>query len=242
MLDLERVFSPAHMKTEFPETPLSDSDIVPDEVQNELIRWRDVFSAGAFNIGDIANKMIERASGQGWVVTNDRIYRAVGKFCGKSGRTIRYYAETSAFYPANIRNKFEVLPFSHFVFARTKCSEWETVLEYAAENPEKSLSEVMAHFNETRVTTESHIMTGISVSASYSDGVEMREVSQNYYPTQQARAAVRINAVGDLLTALDRFERVLPELRIEDENTLSDLSLMVSELRNRARNLTVTRV
>lgn len=230
MLDLEKVLSPVYVRPGGLETNLSDSDIVPDEVQAELIQWRDAFSAGAFRIGDIANEMIIRASTQGWSVTNDRIYKAVGKFCGKSGRTIRYYSETSAFYPVNIRNKYDVLPFSHFVFARTKGDDWELVLEYASEHPESSLSEITVHFeNVGRFSHDRDWDADVPQ--------ELREYSQQY-----ARSLSRANVVGDLLTALDKFERELPRLYEGDPVGASDMAELIATMRKWARNLTTQAV
>jgi len=230
MMDLEVALSPVHVRPAL-ETHVSDSDIVPDEVQAELITWRDAFTTGGFMIGDIANEMIVRAASNKWAVTNDRIYRAVGKFCGKSGRTIRYYAETSAFYSVNIRNEYDVLPFSHFVYARTKGKEWESVLIFAAEHPEVSLSEVMAHFSYVAQFPQEQGQDG-------EVGEKMREYSQNYYPSPHGYMVANANAVGDLLTALDRFERALPALKIADPVVLSDITNDMLSLRKRARNLT----
>lgn len=231
MLDLEVALSPVHVRPSDLETHVSDSDIVPDEVQAELITWRDAFTTGGFRIGDIANEMIMRASSYRWTVTNDRIYSAVGKFCGKSGRTIRYYAETSAFYSANIRNDYDVLPFSHFVYARTKGKEWESVLIYAAEHPEMSLSGVMAHFSDAAQFPHEQ-------ESDEENGNKMREYSQDYYPSPYGYALAKANAVGDLLTALDRFERALPGFKIGDPVALKEITSDVLSLRNRARNLT----
>ena len=72
-------------------------------------------------------------------VTQDRIFNAIGNFCGKSGRTVRYYAETAGFYPRLVRDEFDVLPFSFFVFARYEGDNWRNVLEFALLRPEISL-------------------------------------------------------------------------------------------------------
>lgn len=114
---------------------LSDAEIVEDELQSELIQWRDVFRAGQFRIGDIALEIIEKASERGITIPDYRVDEAVSRFCGKSPRTVRYYRETSAYYPQEIRQEFEVLPFSHFVFARTLGNRWREVLEFSASQP-----------------------------------------------------------------------------------------------------------
>ena len=111
---------------------VSDADIVPDEYQMVLLQYADVYKYAAFDIGDIANLLINMAASKGFGVTVARVYEAVGRFCDKSGRTVRYYAEAAAFYPKSVRNEYDMLPFSHFSFARRVGDGSRVVLEYAA--------------------------------------------------------------------------------------------------------------
>lgn len=116
------------------EFKLSDNDIVTEEHQNELMRWRDVFRVGQFDIGDIAAEEIIRMSQSGVAATHDRIFRAIGKYCGKEGRTVRYYYETAIFFSQGVRREFDELPFSHFVLARQYKNNWRGILEYSQAN------------------------------------------------------------------------------------------------------------
>lgn len=116
----------------------SDNDIVPQEYQHELIYWRDNFRQGYFAIGDIANSLIQQIADSSTPITHDRVYQAIGNFIGKSGRTVRYYAEVAAYYPADVRQYYEMLPFSHFVFAK-QYGNWARVLSLAMENPQLSV-------------------------------------------------------------------------------------------------------
>lgn len=125
---------------------ISDNDIVPDDYQNQLIHWRDLFVDGYFAIGDIANRLVRRSAEMGFPVTDKRVYKAVGRFCGKSPRTVRYYAETSAFYPEEVRDEFDMLPFSHFVFARSTGEQWREVLEFGADDPDCTLERLRYEF------------------------------------------------------------------------------------------------
>ena len=113
---------------------LSDSDIVSDELQHRLIYWRDQFRTGQFEIGDIAASLIRDAASSGQAIPQDRIEQAVGRFCGKSERTIRYYYETAIFYQQETRDRYDVLPFSHFVVAR-RFDNWAEILDYAMLHP-----------------------------------------------------------------------------------------------------------
>lgn len=193
---------------------VSDSDIVPDETQAELIGWRDAFTSGSFRIGDIANDLVVKAAKTGFIVTNMRVYGAVGKFCGRSARTVRYYAEAASFYPRDIRDEFDVLPFAHFVLAKS-LGDWRGVLEFALEHPEATMDELRGKYlgrEEKREVSQDNPPIGavaapMVVTSSLSDHTEMCEESQKY------RVA---NAFGDLLTALDCFKRAIPGLEIDE--------------------------
>lgn len=125
---------------------VSDNQIVPEDVQNRLMHWRSVSTAVAFDIGDVANDLCIESVDRGLPVTNKRVYAAVGRFCGKSGRTVRYYAECSSFFPQSVRDEFDHLSFSHFVFAKTLDGRWMEVLEYASNKPQISVEELRFSF------------------------------------------------------------------------------------------------
>lgn len=114
---------------------LSPGDILTEEEQNELIMWRSVFNGGQFRIGDVAANKIEQYARSGIVIPDAKIDYSVGVFCGKTARTVRYYRETAVFYSLEDRQKYEILPFSHFVFARSMGDRWREVLEYAMLTP-----------------------------------------------------------------------------------------------------------
>ena len=116
-------------------TDVSDSDILTEDEQNLLIYWRDMFKAGQFNIGDLAARKIKEHTERGTVVTHKKIFESIGRYCGKSGRTVRYYYETAIFFSVETRDEFDALPFSHFVLARTIGNAWRDVLEHSAKNP-----------------------------------------------------------------------------------------------------------
>jgi hypothetical protein len=123
-----------------------DTDIVPDETQNVLIQLRDTHRYSAFMIGDIANDLILRAAKKGFPVTNARIFEAIGHFCDRSGRTVRYYAETASFFPQDVRDQYDVLPFSCFVFARQMGTRWPEVMEYSLTKPNIGIRELRLKF------------------------------------------------------------------------------------------------
>ena len=119
----------------FPEVLSSakpSSQIVPDDVQSELIMLKEKKRDIYFRIGDIANELILMHKG---TVTSKKVYSAVSLYCDCSPRTVRYYAETSGFFPINIRADYDSLSFTHFDIARNYKHNWQFVLEYALSNP-----------------------------------------------------------------------------------------------------------
>ena len=126
---------------------LRDSDIVSEDNQNRLMFWRDQFRVGQFIIGDIVVETIESSVASKVRLPHTRIFEAVARFCGKKARTVRYYYEVATFYPFEVREEFHMLPFSHFVFARTLGGDkWRGVLEYAATKPHITADGLRVHF------------------------------------------------------------------------------------------------
>jgi len=118
---------------------LSPNEIVPEATQMRLMALEDTLSRSYFEIGDIAAILIRYAPqvtrDKLKIVTEQDVFDAVGYFCHRSGRTVRYYTETAVFYPEAVRSEFDMLPFGHFVCARAFPSRWRDVLEYARDNP-----------------------------------------------------------------------------------------------------------
>jgi hypothetical protein len=183
---------------------ISDSDIVPDDIQNELLYWSDKIKQGYFSIGDIANHLIARSAEKHFPVGTMQIYDAVGRFVGKSGRTIRYYAETASFFSDEIREEFDMLPFSHFVFARSMGAEWREVLEFASEKPHITREGLEAHFVQT---------SGVSVTPR----TEVPRVSEDFGETREQKIETGGNTPpvhrrSVLISAIGRFGEYLAEL------------------------------
>lgn len=126
---------------------MNDADLVPEPYQMRLMMWRDEFTRGYFEIGDIANEIILLNIKSGSKVEQSSIYAAIGRFCGKSGRTVRDYAEISAFFPIDTRDKYDMLPFSHFRFAKSMGRKWQDVLDYSMLHPEVSEGKLAFEFD-----------------------------------------------------------------------------------------------
>jgi hypothetical protein len=108
---------------------VSPADIISEDDQSALIHCRFSMTASAFAIGDITARYIDRAVANGFMVkeypngtkvqiSQRYLFIAIGKFCGRSGRTVRYYYETARSYPQEVRDEFEMLDFRTFVVAR----------------------------------------------------------------------------------------------------------------------------
>lgn len=122
---------------------------ISDEDQAILIQIRDNLRRNYFLIGDIANKYVYESVKHDYAMNVLDIYEEIGRIVGKAGRTVRYYAEEAAFYTPSMREAYDILPFSFFVFARTLGDDWVHILEYAMEHPHYSLAAIKRHFLPT---------------------------------------------------------------------------------------------
>lgn len=100
---------------------------LPDEVIEALIACKDAINRTCWEVGAIANLVYDWAQRVNdenirYEVDKTQIYGMVGRVIGKSGRTVRWYAETEIFYRVGalkaLREEHNDLPFSHFAFAR----------------------------------------------------------------------------------------------------------------------------
>lgn len=129
------------------------SEIVPSDIQDELITLRDNLTRSSFRIGDIALQII---AGTQYGV--EAVYSAVGSFVGKSSRTIREYASVSAFYPDEVRQMYDLLSFDHFRVAMRFGSNWLEALEWSVSQVEEvnrpaTVDAMVAEFATPKVTT-----------------------------------------------------------------------------------------
>ena len=104
------------------------SDLIPDEFQEELLQIKESVLDQSFRLGDIARDCTLRNPEE----TKACVYRAVGSFCGKKSRSVREYADIAEYYPAPVRQRFEVLSFDHFRTAYKKENSIQ-MLEWAVE-------------------------------------------------------------------------------------------------------------
>jgi hypothetical protein len=130
------------------------ADIVPDELQTRLIQIREDSLRNYFEIGDIANELIQLDAERGIPVLVSDVMYAVGVFAGKSARTVRYYADVSRFFVKEIREAYLELPFNFFVVAQSYGERWREVLDYALDHMLLSEDQLRDQFSIRRVETE----------------------------------------------------------------------------------------
>lgn len=205
---------------------LSDSDILTEEEQSELIQWRDIFRAGQFRIGEIAAEKIGDCAKRGIVIPDRRIDEAVARFSGKTPRTVRYYRETAVFFPPMIRSKYEILPFSHFVFARTMGDRWKEVLDYSVNNPGISKEMLAYRFLggepiggiEFYPDSASEYPQNSGSETSYSNAGEPQKIISEI--SQENTAAIshtKVVAVNTFAAMLDKFCNIVLESNAHDD-------------------------
>ena len=125
---------------------LSDNDVIPEDLQNELMQIGLQRRLDSFRVGDITQQLLASWMGDERV-THDRIFRAVGKRCDLAPRTVRYCWETAVFFPERVREEYNMLPFSMFVQARKQGPRWQAFLDFAADNVgRKSVGAIAAEF------------------------------------------------------------------------------------------------
>lgn len=109
------------------------SDIIPKNLQDELIQIGEDITRNTFRIGDIVVIAGEYAALNEIQCSKNDIYRAVGSFIGKASGTVRGYEALAKFYPVSVRKKYEILSSSHFRKAMELDGAygWEDVLDYA---------------------------------------------------------------------------------------------------------------
>ncbi len=212
---------------------LSDADIVPEPYQMRLMMWRDEFTRGYFEIGDIANEIVLLNIKTGMRVEHAQLYSAVGRFCGKSGRTVRDYAEIASFFPEDVRKEYDMLPFSHFRFAKSCGPKWKDVLERSMLNPDSSEEKLSYEFSVAVPETRTGVGTVVSVASDDILYVAVPDVAVDLSGIyvlanliSQVETILSWNIKKDtrrkLITALEGLKDVLQDLSEKEESLKFD--------------------
>ena len=213
--------------TQTEQVKISDKDIVPEEYQNRLMYWRDRFTQGCFDIGDMANELIRRSAERGFKVPDKRIYKAVSRFCARQPRTIRYYSETSSFFLKEIRDEFDVLPFSFFVFARSCGADWRKVLEHASTQPDISLSALRYYFTLTEQFGETSqdnrgLPNSVKVHTAGQREVSSEEFVNKFGEVSQISGGagdhLRLQFLSEVRVSMDALAGLVGHLKVDEQD------------------------
>lgn len=136
---------------------VSINDLVSEEYQQKLMAIDDTMSNCYWQIGDITNEIIQsinhtKVTESGKLVSKTDIFEAVGIFCHRSARSVRYYWECAHYFPPEIRHKYDV-PFNVYAEARW-VKDWEFLLQLSENNPMWSAEKVRAEYH--RMTEEEY--------------------------------------------------------------------------------------
>ena len=200
-------------------TLVKTRSFLPNETQDLLMYWRDKFKQGYFEIGDIAAEFVVNLSMNNVAVTQQQVFDEIGRFSGKSGRTVRYYYETAIFYPESVRDRYAALPFSHFVFARS-FGDWQTVLELALEHPEYSEDQLRRTFLGTPP-----VLSEYSLTTQENDALERAQNAQDERATDQGNSNRYryFQALNGLREGVQVIRELLDKMDEEDRQSYSDL-------------------
>lgn len=225
-------------------THCSPNEIVPEDVQNRLMALDDTMTRAYFEIGDIANELIQYApqfaQDTHKVVTEQDVFNAVGLYCHRSGRTVRYYAETAEFYTADVRSEFDILPFSHFVVARSFGLRWRDVLEFARDNPAMGEDRLRQQFEmslnveqEQRAAFESQYAEIADVVTSKIDSMPPEVFEKEGVRKPRSTNALLLSHLSNLLDDLDKLRaNVQDEVRRDEIGSLcKDVRRLIAEVR-----------
>lgn len=129
----------------------SINDIVPEEYQQKLMEIDITMTQCYWLIGDICVDLVrsvnrKRAQEMGKYISKVDIFGAVGYFCHRTARSVRYYYECAWYFPVEVRKKYDV-PFNIYAEARW-VKDWELLLKIAEENPQWSAEHVRAYYYE----------------------------------------------------------------------------------------------
>lgn len=184
------------------ERRMYDGDVITDEDQCRLIQIRDNVRDAYFEIGDIANRYIEDSAREvDLKLPAVRVYEAVSRFCGKSARTVRYYAEVAAFFPEHVREPYSMLPFSFFVYAKTKSDLWDEVLHLAAASPHMTLEGLKFAFND-----------GLVTGSSYADEPRQSYDMSNFDISDNSYRLSRSQMLSNFSDLIDRMATILENI------------------------------
>lgn len=112
-------------------------DLIPVNLQDELIAIRDSNTRQSWRIADIVDEVISFCRTNNREAEMQEVYAAVGLFAGRASRTVREYHAIGRFFPPEIREQFECLAFDHFRHAAQLGDRAIEALQWAMEQTDE---------------------------------------------------------------------------------------------------------
>lgn len=219
---------------------VSVNDIVPESYQQKLMEIDYTLSQCFWIIGDITKDLVnsvnrQRARELGKVVSKQDIFEAVGFFCHRTGRRVRYYYECAWFFPLEVRQKYDV-PFGIFGEARW-VKDWEVFLQIAEQNPMWSVERVRAEYYKSlgeEVPVPEH-RDKVVDEAVHEDGLPLPQEGEQWVGGKDRFQEVLLSKLdhttSDLRAVLDRIP--LPtEIRVRIGNLILEIQNIELEIHN----------
>lgn len=163
---------------------LSVSKCFTEEEVNQLLQIGTALRVSCWEVGRFINRKAEQIQRSGKVVCMMGLYEYVSELLGEiSARSVRLYSDIAAFYPLEIEEAYEVLPFSHFVTARRVASTFKV-------DPRKVLDialEMMQQRNGRRPSAEYLEQIAINLLSSDPDTApeSMGELNHRWDPPEE---------------------------------------------------------
>jgi hypothetical protein len=97
----------------------SPTNLFDEETQSQFIEWGQRRNKDSWWLGRKTFAYIEADNSlpKEHQIGTMKVYSGIAQLTGVSARTVRYYRDVAKFYPDEIQEAFDVLPFSHFATA-----------------------------------------------------------------------------------------------------------------------------
>ena len=175
--------------------------------------------------GDRALNWIDIALTSGIACTKDHVYTALSQVSGIPKRTLRHYADHASFFPAEIRDEYEPMPYSHFMVAKTFGDKWKELLCTSADHLEKFGKYPTAEWLEWRFSNGAKPVLEVDekvqqetyhiVETSFC--VEVDERADYDKDIWVASEAVMRDSFSRWYTSIDRMLDLLPSFPINED-------------------------
>jgi hypothetical protein len=230
---------------------VTTNDIIPQDIQNELMTLDAAISMCFWRLGDIANELInsvnrQRSAELGKAVSQQDIFYAIGYFVHRTSRSIRYYYEVARWFPPDVRQKYDV-PFTVWAAARW-VKEPERLLQVADENPQYSAEYVRTLYyqeigEEPRVRPEKQIDEGVRQDGGAEIGSDDNDLplpgsSDEQWSGSQGRfKSVLISKLDHTLSDLKQTADQIPlptDLRLRIGDCVLEIQDIILQVRRQA--------